>query len=172
MITAPPGIPARPTTDFAKSGLFNLLLNEIDFEGKKVLDLFAGLGGISMEFISRDVESVTSVDANFKSIEFIKETATKFGIKNLKVVRMDCFKFLRRCEEKYDLIFADPPFDLEETDELLPLIFERNILQPNGLVIIEHQSKRQLKHREHIYSTRTYGNCSFSFGKSAMGDER
>lgn len=163
IIQAPGGLPARPTTDYAKSGLFNVLTNEIDFESIDVLDLFAGLGGISFEFISRGANTVTAVDGNFKCVQFIKETAQKLNVKNLNVIRSDVFKYLRRCERKFDLIFADPPFDLQETDDLIPLIDEMKILKPDGLLIIEHQSNRTLQFPEKIKSVRTYGNCSFSF---------
>lgn len=163
IIQAPAGLPARPTTDYAKSGLFNLLNNEIDFEDIEVLDLFAGLGGISYEFISRGAKNVTAVDVNFKTVEFIKSTSQKLKINNLKAIRSDVFRYLKSCQNKFDLIFADPPFEMEETDELIPLIEELKLLKPGGLLVIEHQSNRTLKFPERISSDRTYGNCSFAF---------
>jgi 16S rRNA (guanine(966)-N(2))-methyltransferase RsmD len=165
MIQAPAGLPVRPTTDYAKSGLFNVLSNEIEFEGLRVLDLFAGIGGISFEFISRGAGHVTAVDQNFKTVQFIKSTAERLQVKNLDVIRMDVFKYLKRCSEKFDLIFADPPFDMEETDQLIPLITELKLVKDGGLLVVEHSSSRSLVTPEIISSVRTYGNCSFSFVK-------
>lgn len=162
-VQAPSGLPVRPTTDYAKSGLFNVLNNQVDFEELDVLDLFAGIGGISFEFISRGARSVLAVDVNFKCVQFIKDTAEKLKVDNLKVIRSDVFKYLPKCEKKFDLIFADPPFELEETDQLIPLVDELDLLKPEGLLIIEHQSNRELKFSDRVQSVRTYGNCSFSF---------
>lgn len=163
MINAPDGLPARPTTDYAKSGLFNVLANEVDFEGLQVLDLFAGIGGISMEFLSREAKWVTAVDVNFKCINFIKDTAAKFKVNNVSCVRFDVFKYLKQCDKKFDLIFADPPFDLEEADLISSIVFEKNLLNPGGVLIVEHYSKRVLPFHPNFVSVRTYGNCAFSF---------
>lgn len=162
LINAPNSLPVRPTTDYAKSALFNILSNRIDFEEVKVLDLFAGIGGVSMEFISRGAKHVTSVDINFKCCSFIKETASKFDVKNLTVIKSDVFKFLKSCDKKFDIIFADAPFDLNETDNLPDLVFEKELLTENGILIVEHQAKRILKSRTEADEIRKYGNCAFS----------
>ncbi len=162
LITAPSSLPVRPTTDYAKSALFNILSNRIDFEEVKVLDLFAGIGGVSMEFISRGAKHVTSVDINFKCCAFIKETATKFDVKNLSVLKADVFKFLNSCDKKFEVIFVDAPFELPETDTIPDLIFQKNLLAENGILIVEHQAKRILQSRVEVSELRKYGNCAFS----------
>lgn len=162
MINAPSSLPVRPTTDYAKSALFNILNNRIDFEEIKVLDLFAGIGGVSMEFISRGAKHVTSVDINFKCCSFIKETAAKFEVNNLHVIKSDVFKFLKSCDKKFDIIFADAPFELAETDTIPDLIFQKNLLTENGILIVEHQAKRILESHIEAKEIRKYGNCAFS----------
>ena len=136
LINAPSSLPVRPTTDYAKSALFNILNNRIDFEEVKVLDLFAGIGGVSMEFISRGAKHVTSVDINFKCCTFI------------------------------DVIFADAPFDLSETDTIPDLILQKNMLSENGILIVEHQAKRVLQSHVKVSEVRKYGNCAFSIYSS------
>lgn len=162
-LNPPASLPVRPTTDYAKSGLFNILNNQIDFETLRVLDLFSGAGGISLEFASRGALSVTAIDVNFNCVKFLNETAAKLGIKELKCVRSDVFKFLKQNTSKYDLIFADPPFEQKETDQLPDLIFERNLLNPGGVLIVEHQSKRELQSKIPVSVIRKYGNVGFSF---------
>lgn len=162
LIHAPSSLPVRPTTDYAKSALFNILTNRIDFEETTVLDLFAGIGGVSMEFISRETKFVTSVDMNAKCCAFIKETAAKFEVKNLSVIKSDVFKFLKNCSTKYDVIFADAPFELQETDKLPDLIFQYELLSENGILIVEHQAKRILQSDIQPKEIRKYGNCGFS----------
>lgn len=162
MIHAPASLPVRPTTDYAKSALFNILSNRIDFEETNVLDLFAGIGGISMEFISRGTKQVTAVDLNAKCCAFIKETATKFEVKNLTVIKSDVFRFLKSNERQYDLIFADAPFELSETDKIPDMVFEKNMLTPGGVLIVEHQAKRTLQCQRFVTEVRKYGNCAFS----------
>jgi 16S rRNA (guanine966-N2)-methyltransferase len=162
----PANLPVRPTTDFAKEGLFNILNNYFDFETLTVLDLFAGSGSISYEFISRGAVSVTSVDENFHCTAFIKKTTSELGMKNLHCIRSDVFKFLKKANTKSDIIFADPPFELEKTDLLPELIFEQNLLKENGWLIIEHQSKRILESKIQPFEIRKYGNCAYSMYKN------
>lgn len=166
LINAPSSLPVRPTTDYAKSALFNILNNRIDFEEVKVLDLFAGIGGVTMEFISRGARHVTSVDINFKCCTFIKETASNFEVKNLSVIKSDVFKFLKACDTKFDVIFADAPFDLSETDTIPDLILQKNMLSENGILIVEHQAKRVLQSHVKVSEVRKYGNCAFSIYSS------
>jgi 16S rRNA (guanine966-N2)-methyltransferase len=161
MIHPPANLPVRPTTDFAKTALFNILNNYFDFEILKVLDLFAGAGSISYEFISRGA-AVTCVDEDFHCISFIKKTAAEMKMNNLNCIRSDVFRFVKLGGNTYDIIFADPPFALEETDHLPDLVFENKLLKEDGWLIVEHQSKRALNCKVTPFDVRKYGNCAFS----------
>jgi 16S rRNA (guanine966-N2)-methyltransferase len=165
MIHPPANLPIRPTTDFAKTALFNILNNYFDFETLNILDLFAVAGSIGYEFISRGAKSVTCVDEDFHCISFIKKTTTALKINNLKCYRADVFKYVKQESLQYDIIFADPPFALEETDRLPDLVFEKNLLKDNGWLIVEHQSKRVLSSTAKPFDIRKYGNCAFSMFK-------
>jgi 16S rRNA (guanine(966)-N(2))-methyltransferase RsmD len=169
-IQAPASLPARPTTDYAKSGLFNILNNHFRFEDIRVLDLFCGTGNISFEFASRGVSDITAVDEHSGSLRFIREFADKCGIKGIHTIRSDVFRFLKNHDEKYDIIFSDPPFDLDETGLIPDLVMERNLLRPGGWLIVEHQNKRTLQTKAECHETREYGNCAFSFYKSTEKD--
>ncbi|MEO8211402.1 MAG: RsmD family RNA methyltransferase [bacterium] len=164
-IHPPSNLPIRPTTDFAKSALFNILNNYFDFETLTVLDLFAGAGSIAYEFISRETKSVTCVDEDYHCVAFIKKTASDLKINNLKCYRADAFKFVKQETLQYDIIFADPPFTLEEADKLPDLIFEKKLLKKDGWLIVEHQSKRLLQSKAIPFDVRKYGNCGFSMYK-------
>ena len=163
IIQAPSGLPVRPTTDYAKSALFNILSHRFDLEGFKVLDLFAGIGGVSLEFLSRGAASVTAVDQHLPCLKFIRETANKLGEENLETVKSDVFKYLKSCTEKFDLIFADPPYELENIDLIHELVFKNNLLNPDGILIIEHGPKTDLSSKRNYHETRKYGNVHFSF---------
>ena len=165
MIRPPANLPVRPTTDFAKTALFNILNNYFDLEAVKVLDLFAGAGSISYEFISRNAASVTAVDEDFHCISFIKKIIAEMKMKNFQCIRSDVFKFIKHGGQQYNIIFADPPFSLEESDILPDLIFENNLLKDEGWLIVEHQSKRILKSNLKLFDVRKYGNCAFSMFK-------
>jgi 16S rRNA (guanine966-N2)-methyltransferase len=162
---APENLPVRPTTDFAKTALFNILSNSIDFEGLNSLDLFAGIGGITFEFLSRD-SIVTAVDQHEKCLTFIKEVAKKLNAVGLRTIKSDVFKFLKvPPKEKFNIVFADPPFELKETDKLPDLINQNGFVKENGLIIIEHHSKRELISSLTHFDKRFYGNCAYSFYK-------
>ena len=167
MIHAPANLPVRPTTDFAKTALFNILHNYFDFENVSVLDLFCGTGNISYEFASRGCENMTAVDADGHCVKFVKETMSKLGMKGTHVFKSDVFKFLSAVPGKYDIIFADPPYELPETDKLPALVKEHSMLNENGWLIIEHQSKRKLESEWLPSEVRTYGNCAFSIYKKS-----
>lgn len=157
----------RPTTDFAKEALFNILQNRIDFEGKKALDLFGGSGSISYEFASRGCTEIVTVEKNIKSCEFIKKTAREFGFENIRVVKMDVFAFLKMCSASFDLIFADPPFKLENIQRVPLLIFEKKLLDENGTLIVEHPSDVEFSAIKELKETRKYGIVNFSiFGNT------
>ena len=166
VIVAPRQVTARPTTDFAKTGLFNILANHFDFEEASVLDLFCGTGNISYEFCSRGCKELLAVDENHHVFNFVSETFKKLNMPGKRVVRSDVFKFLKSCHDTYDIIFADPPFDMLSTDEIPSIIFQKKLLKENGWLIVEHQSKRKLESEVQADETRVYGNCAFSIYKN------
>jgi 16S rRNA (guanine966-N2)-methyltransferase len=164
-IIAPKNLPVRPTTDFAKTALFNILANHFDFEQVSVLDLFCGTGNISYEFVSRGTSTITCVDENTHCIKFVKDTFTKLDFRSAQTIKSEVFLFLNHCSEKFDIIFADPPFDMEETDTLPDLIFEKELLNKRGWLVIEHKAKRKLATNIRPHETRIYSNCAFSIYK-------
>lgn len=166
-INAPKNLSARPTTDFAKTGLFNILTNKIDFEGIAVLDLFCGTGNITLEFASRDANSVICVDADHKCLAFIKSESQKLGMKGVYPLKANVFSFIKKCESSFDLIFADPPYNTPETKEIPQVIFERKLLKENGLLIVEHGERESFASLEHFVEVRNYGNVHFSFFRQA-----
>ncbi len=153
----------RPTTDKAKEGLFNILQNRINFTELEVLDLFCGTGNISFEFQSRGVRHTHSVDVSSKCIAFVKETMAKLGCTNADVVRSDVPRFVRNAYRTWDLIFADPPYDLPDHEALTRLILSERLLRPNGMLIMEHPAEIELSHNEEHLETRRYGRVHFSF---------
>lgn len=164
-IVAPANLPVRPTTDFAKTGLFNILSNKITFENVKLLDLCAGTGCISYEFASRGCENILAIDANSKCVKFIRDTFDKLDAIGCEVVRNDVFIFLKNCTEKFDIIFADPPYDLKGTERIPQLVFENNLLNPGGLLIVEHSSSTTVEGNYGKMETRKYGHVAFTFYK-------
>lgn len=163
MIMPPQGYKARPTTDFAKEGLFNILNNEYEMEGLKVLDLFGGTGAISYEFASRGAERVYCVEMLPLHANFIKSQAAKFGMDNLTVVRHNVFEFLEICHEKFDIIFADPPYALEGLANIPDKVFERDILHPGAYFILEHPEEFNFESHPSFVKEKKYGNVHFSF---------
>ena len=161
-IQAPANLPVRPTTDFAKESLFNVLNNRVDFDELNVLDLFAGIGGISFEFASRGA-SVLAVENNPKCADFIKQTAERLHIENLNIMRTDVFAYIAKTRQTFDLIFADPPYDLPTIDLLPTLIFEHNLLNPNGIFVLEHSEKHDYSAFPNFLELRKYGKVHFSF---------
>jgi len=162
-ISAPSNITARPTTDFAKEGLFNLLSNRIDFEGIDVLDLFAGTGSISIEFVSRQCKSVITIEQNDRHCNFIRKVCTELKIDNLSLMKMDVFKFIGNSHSQFDMIFADPPYELEKLAEIPDLIFAHNLLKVDGLFVLEHSAKHSFINHPNFADHRNYGNVNFSF---------
>ncbi len=152
----------RPTTDIAKEGLFNVLQHKLDFEKLKTLDLFGGTGSISYELASRGVKDLTIVEKDVTMYEFIKKTAKELRIENINMVKMDVFKFIERCTDKFDLIFAGPPYALATIDELPRLIFEKQLLNKNGWFILEHTPRNDYKTFPYYTSERNYGTTIFS----------
>lgn len=162
-ISAPSNITARPTTDFAKEGLFNLLNNRIDFEDIDVLDLFAGTGGIGIEFVSRGCNSAISIEQNERHCAFIRKVCDELKIKNLSLMKTDVFRFINSCHSKFDLIFADPPYELKELKEIPDIIFKNQLLKEDGVFILEHSSKDSFVSHPNFDDHRNYGNVNFSF---------
>lgn len=154
---------SRPTTDFAKESLFNILANSIDFETIKVLDLFAGTGGIGFEFASRGSIQVDSVEINFRQYEFIRKIAKDLQFDGFKAIKSDVMKYIEKCPYKYDIIFADPPFDWEHTDKLPEAVFDAGIMAPDGIFILEHSRRISFAGNSRMYDHRVYGNLHFSF---------
>ncbi|MCR5003604.1 MAG: RsmD family RNA methyltransferase [Bacteroidales bacterium] len=162
-INPPVGYKARPTTDFAREGLFNILNNEYEFEGLKVLDLFGGTGAIAFEFASRGAERVYSVEMTRENASFIKTEAARLGLKNVTMVRDNVFDFLPICREKFDLIFADPPYALENLQEIPDKVLSKDILHDDCYFILEHGDEHSFKEHPAFVKERCYGRVHFSF---------
>ncbi len=159
----PTTLKARPTTDFAKEGLFNILDNQISFDGIKVLDLFSGTGSISYECASRGASAIYSVELDFGNSQYIKQTASKLGFDSIKVLKGDAFKFIDGCGLKFDFIFADPPYALDTLATIPNKIFNANILSEGGIFVLEHGKTYNFKSHPNFTEERTYGNVHFSF---------
>jgi len=158
----PRGLPVRPTTDFSKESIFNILGNQFDFEEIKALDLFAGTGNISYELASRGCKDITSVEKDRDCNRFIGKTAAEMGIESIEIVQDDVFAFLRNCSDQYDLIFADPPYTVNNPGEIAELVFENNLLKENGIFILEHQPKLSFEKHQRFVQQRKYGSSIFS----------
>lgn len=163
VIHVPLNLPVRPTTDMAKESLFNIFRNLVDFEGKTVLDLFSGTGSIAFEFVSRGCEKVYAVDQNRNCADWIKKGAHQFGMENILVQQSDSFKFIARNLQSFDIIFADPPYDMEGIEGLPNAIFDCTILKPEGWLVIEHSRSIDFTEHPHFYDHRKYGKVNFSF---------
>ena len=161
----PKGLPVRPTTDYAKESLFNILNNTISFRELNILELFAGTGNIGFEFMSRGAKSITSVDLDFKCIQFIKKMNKEIGIEG-RVIRSEAIRFVKSNKDKYNLIYADPPYEIDNLLLLPDLIFDKGLLQEEGLLIIEHKKEIDFSLAKNYTSTRQYGKVNFSFFNS------
>lgn len=163
-IVAPKKLPVRPTTDMAKESLFNILNNHYYFDEISVLDLFAGTGNISYEFASRGVEKITCVDQHFACIKFINEIAENFKMP-IYSIKSDVLKYLETANKKWTIIFADPPynFTIEQFSKIPELVFKKNLLEKEGLLILEHSKHTDLTQIEYYQYSKSYGSSSFSF---------
>ena len=172
-LLAPKQLPVRPTTDFAKEGLFNILRNRFDFHTLRVLELFAGTGNISFEFASRGVPSINAVDSHYGCVQFIDKIATEFNFP-ITTVKSDVFSFLDRETTPYDLIFADPPyqFEAQECAEIANKIKENNLLKASGFLIIEHSKHTDLSQIADFQEQRKYGGSVFSFFTNKTHDNQ
>lgn len=168
-LTAPKNLPTRPTTDFAKEGLFNILNNRFYLDEISVLDLFSGIGSISFEFASRGATQVHSVEKFGKCVNYIQKTAEDLSLEQIEVFQQDVFQFLGKAYHyTYDVIFADPPFDVTDEDyqKLLESIFTNQFLNENGLFILEHAQNHDFSTHPNFSLHKKYGNVHFSFFES------
>jgi 16S rRNA (guanine966-N2)-methyltransferase len=171
-IFPPKGLPVRPTTDMSKEALFNVLNNHFSFEGLKILDLFSGTGNISFEFASRGSTPITSVDGDFGCVKFIKQVAAEYDF-NIAAAKSDVFAFLEKCKTTYDIIFADPPYGLDQKifEKIVLLIFEKGLLNEDGMMVIEHSKYTKLDHMINFSFQKSYGGSIFSFFELDSAEE-
>lgn len=158
--------PTRPTTDYAKEALFNILNNVLDYESTRVLDLFGGTGSHSYEFISRGCNDVTYVDKFPHAVRFVRQTAQKLGIEaQLRIFQMDVFRFVQNANGQWDYIFAGPPYALPTIDTIPDLILSKNLLTPDGLFVLEHNPHHDFMGHPNLVDVRKYGKTILSFFK-------
>lgn len=156
---------ARPTTDFAKENIFNVLNGYTDFDGASALDLFSGTGSISLELISRGCASVISVEADKDHHSFIKQCLGKLGTKRCVPIRGDVFRFIRGCHQQFDFVFADPPYALPELETIPSLVFKHELLKPEGIFVFEHGKGNDFSNQPFFVEHRAYGSVNFSIFK-------
>ncbi len=161
-IIAPDSLPVRPTTDMAKESLFNILNNYFYFDAIEVLDLFAGTGNISYEFAARGAIHVLAVDLNQKCVDFISKTAKNLNFENLTVIKAEAFQYIKTTGRKFNVIFADPPYDMANISSIPDKIFERNLVKEDGWFILEHSEKHDFSNHSNFYELRKYGRVHFS----------
>jgi len=163
-INAPNNLPVRPTTDMAKEALFNILNNRYYFDQLSVLDIFAGIGSIGFEFASRGAEQITCVDLNQGCIRFLEKTDKELDL-GIQIIKSDAYSFLERTNSKFDVIFADPPYDFEQErfQNIVDLVFDKDLLNEDGLLIIEHSKKTDLSENATYTQSKKYGSNVFSF---------
>ena len=162
-IQVPANLKARPTTDFARESLFNILNNMVDWEETTALDLFSGTGSIAFEFVSRGCPFVISVEGSQNHYNFICRTQETLGAKELFPIKADVFKYLQSVKQQFDLIFADPPYDLPDAAKIPSLILEKDLLKEGGIFVMEHSRNLNFSHLPLFQKERKYGNVHFSF---------
>lgn len=160
-----PGLKARPTTDFARVGLFNILNNRIDYESITVLDLFSGTGSISFEFASRGARAVHLIEQDSKHIAGIRRIINEMGFENIKPVHIDVKSYLKTCSAEYDIVFADPPYDLPWLRDIPDLVLGSGVIAEDGFFILEHPKNEHFNSYESFFEHRNYGGVNFSFFK-------
>ena len=166
-LVPPPGFRARPTTDFARESLFNILNNRIDFEAISVLDLFAGTGSISYEFASRGAREVHLVEQDQKHIAGIKSIIKDIGFTNIKPVHIDVKAYLKICQVKYNIVFADPPYDLKWLKDIPDIVTGSGIITEDGFLILEHPRSMSFNDHKSFFEHRSYGGVNFSFFRAS-----
>ena len=163
VIVAPPNLPVRPTTDFAKEGLFNILRNHFHFEGLSVLDLFSGTGNIAFEFAARGADEVFAVDIAHRCVSFIRKTAHRLEFDSIIPIKSDAFAYVRKAKRGFDIVFADPPYEMDETRKLPDMVLEGGLVNPDGWLIVEHARELSFAGHPNLLETRKYGKVNFSF---------
>lgn len=163
-LTVPKGFTSRPTTNFSKEGLFNIIDNRMDLNDKVILDLCSGTGNISLEFVSGGVKNVIAIDQNFKCVKFLQNLAKELDIENeLTVMKADVLSFLKQTELTFDVIFADPPYESDIHQKIVDLVFSRKLLNEDGWLIVEHSRNTKLLDHSNYQFERKYGSVQFSF---------
>lgn len=162
IIQAPSNLPVRPTTDFARTGLFNLLNSRIYFEDISFVDLFSGTGAISLEMASRGCKDIIAVDNNRNCIQFLQQTISNWKVPGIRLMKEDAFKFLNSTKITVDVVFADPPYTLKGLEDIPKLILKNNLIKPDGLLILEHGDDKSFKDFPHFMDEKNYGNVNFS----------
>ena len=162
-INPPANFKARPTTDYARGSLFNILTNRVDFESVCVLDLFSGTGSISFEFASRGAPVVHLVEKDYHNFSFVRRTVNELKLENIKPIHVDVKAYLKICSFKYDIIFADPPYDLPWLTDLPDLVIKAGIVKEDGFFILEHPKNLNFTSHKFFSEHRNYGNVNFSF---------
>ena len=162
-ISPPAGLKARPTTDFAREGLFNVLNNRIDFESVTILDLFSGTGSIGFEFASRGAIEVHLIEQDHRHINGIKSIIREMGFTNIKTVHIDVKGYLKICTYRYDVVFADPPYDISWLKGIPDLVFQSGVMKEDGIFILEHPRRMRFDDHKSFYEHRSYGGVNFSF---------
>lgn len=161
-LSAPKNLPVRPTTDFAKEGLFNMIGNEFDIEQLSVLDLFCGTGNITFEFASRGAKKIVCIDENYHCIDYVKRITKELEFNRISIFKNDVFRYLNKYPDQFDLIFADPPYKLKNIDKIPQLVIENQLLKKNGLLILEHDKSWDFSGHLNFLRHRKYGNVNFS----------
>ena len=169
-LNPPQNLPVRPTTDMARESLFNILNNYVDFDECSVMDLFAGTGAVSLEFVSRGAREVTAIDINSQCTDYIKQCSTQLGVRNLHVVRADVFDLLKRANRRFDIVFADPPYALEALASLPDLVFGAGVLTDDGIFVLEHPREYSFEEHPHFWQHRAYGKVNFTFFANKLED--
>lgn len=162
-LIAPSNLPARPTTDFAREALFNILKHKINLSGIHALDLFGGLGGISFELVSRGVKTLIYVDIHPGCVAFVKQSAKHFNTENIIPVKANVWNYLKKTKQKFDFIFADPPYDLAQIEQLPNAVFEADCLSEGAIFVLEHSERVDFSSHPRFTEHRKYGAVHFSF---------
>ena len=162
-ITAPKKLPVRPTTDMAKESLFNILNNDYFFDEISVLDLFSGTGNISYEFASRGTRKIICVDQNNHCVKFIQKTVQELNFESINVIQSEALDFLQKQNISQDIIFADPPYNFDQFEDIISIVFEKKLLSIQGNLILEHSKEHNFSTHAFFKKTKRYGNVNFSF---------
>ncbi len=162
--------PTRPTTDFSKEALFNIIQNQLDIESLRVLDLFCGTGNHTFEFASRGCTHITSVDKHAPALAFVKKMIEELKIEGVQLYHADVEQFIKNANNKWDYIFAGPPYPLPWIDKIPTMIFDKSMLSEGGWLVLEHNNKHSFKEHPHFMQERKYGGTYFSFFENSIID--